>query len=79
MLVNEDLTYQDIANRFDVSCATVFKDMQMRLPNLDENLYKQVHVVAERHRFESAERAVKARKTKRDYIKKNFDLSIFDK
>lgn len=79
MMIDENLTYNDLARRFDLCVATVYKDMQLRLPNLDKELYKQICAIVQRHQVEAAGRAIKARMTKKDYIKKNFDLSIFDK
>lgn len=79
MLIDEDLTYEELAKRFDRCSATIYKDLQIRLPQLDESLYKELSAVVKRHQLEAANRAVKARKVKSDFIKKNFDLSIFDK
>ncbi len=79
MLVDEDLTYDDLSRRFDVCVATIYKDIHLRLPGLDKDLYEKVCSVVQRHQLEAADRAVKARMSKHDYIKKNFDLSIFDK
>lgn len=49
IIVNTEITLRSLARRLGVSKSTIHKDMQIRLINIDKDLYKKVQKVFKKH------------------------------
>lgn len=56
-IIENDATLRQTAKAFNYSKSTVEEDINKRLPYIDSVKYRDVRVILDRHKFESAQRA----------------------